>query len=70
MLNRCLPHFFTSMRGRSKLDILHEILMSHMKTNSIDLHQILMSQMKKTQSIFFNLMSEEKEIKEQLKSSS
>jgi len=66
MLSRCFPHFVMTTRGWSKLDIIHEILMSHMKTNSIELHQILTSQMKKNQVIFFNLMTEEKEVRELL----
>jgi len=35
MLNRCLPHFGTSMRRQTKLDFRHEILMSHPMTNSM-----------------------------------
>ena len=60
MLNKCLPHFVTSARGWSKLDIHHEILRSHVTTNSIDLCQILIIQMNKNRGIFFSLMSEKK----------
>lgn len=41
MLNRHLTHFITIARGQSKLDIIYEILLIHMKKNSIDLHKNL-----------------------------